>query len=85
MYRSSALSNRAPGGGACAAARHHLPASEIELCGVRDRIRLAMRLALHRQNMDRNFSWDGALLLAALLITAPNVLMAQTNQTDAAR
>jgi dienelactone hydrolase len=44
-----------------------------------------MRLALHRQNMDRNFSWDGALLLAALLNVAPNVLMAQNNQTDAAR
>ena len=35
--------------------------------------------------MDRNFSWDGALLLAALLNVAPNVLMAQNNQTDAAR
>ncbi|MGO8925788.1 MAG: alpha/beta hydrolase family protein [Limisphaerales bacterium] len=35
--------------------------------------------------MNRNFSCGSALLVAALLYVAPNVLMAQTNQTDAAR
>ena len=35
--------------------------------------------------MNRIFSRGSALLLAALLYAAPNVLMAQTNQTDAAR
>jgi dienelactone hydrolase len=35
--------------------------------------------------MNRLFSRGGALLLAALLDVAPNVLMAQTNQTVAAR
>ena len=35
--------------------------------------------------MNRNFSCGTALLLAALLNVAPNILMAQTNQTDAAR
>ena len=35
--------------------------------------------------MNRNFSCGTALLLAVLLNVAPNILMAQTNQTDAAR
>jgi dienelactone hydrolase len=35
--------------------------------------------------MSRSFSSGSALLVAALLCFAPNVLMAQTNQTDAAR
>ena len=35
--------------------------------------------------MNRTFSCGGALLLAALPYVAPNVLMAQTHQTDAAR
>jgi dienelactone hydrolase len=35
--------------------------------------------------MHRNFSCGSALLLAALFYVAPNVLMAQSNQTDAAR
>jgi dienelactone hydrolase len=35
--------------------------------------------------MNRNFSGGGALCLGALLCLAPNVPMAQTNQTDAAR
>jgi dienelactone hydrolase len=38
-----------------------------------------------RREMVRNFFWGGALCLAALLCVAPNILMAQTNQTDAAR
>src|ERR1035441_3202416 len=35
--------------------------------------------------MHRNFPCGSALLLAVLLYAAPNVLMAQTNQSDAAR
>src|ERR1035438_3300806 len=35
--------------------------------------------------MNRNFSGGGALWVGALLCFAPNALMAQTNQTDAAR